>query len=142
MVALLKPRRRSLHATITPAFGLSLLLFFLVASQAFRGTNRLIVAGQRVSQANEAIAKLASANNFVERAGADQREYLSTAEARYIDQMRTDMGQATDDLHAVRELVSDSSTQKQSLTKLEEMVAAEFEDMGHAHRHPCLLRSG
>src|SRR5665213_1080481 len=76
MVALLKPRRRSLHATITPAFGLSLVLFFLVASLAYKSTNRLISSGQRVAQANETLARLATASTFLERAEAEQREYL------------------------------------------------------------------
>src|SRR5665213_4504435 len=65
MVALLKPRRRSLHTTITPAFGLSLVPFGLVSLIAYKSTDRLIAGGNKVAASNEVLAKLADALSYL-----------------------------------------------------------------------------
>ncbi len=126
MVALLKPQRRSLHTTITPAFVLSLVLFFLVASLAFKSTNRLIASGQLVAQANDVLSKLATASTFFERAKNEQASYLQTGQAVHRTAMQNDMSQAMESLHDAVALTSDNPEQQQTAVQLASLVTAEF----------------
>ncbi len=132
MVSLLKAQRRSLHATITPAFGLCLVLFFLVASLAYKNTTRLVASQQKVAQTNEVLSMLATAATFVERAESEQQLYLSTAATEHATAMTTDMAQATESLRAIRALTADTPTQQQNIIQLESLVATRFAEMRKA----------
>jgi signal transduction histidine kinase/DNA-binding response OmpR family regulator len=132
MVKLLAPKRRSLHATITPAFGLSLVLFFLVAAQAFRGTNRLVTAGQRVSQANEVLTKLATTSTYFERAETEAQLYNQSGETPHLDQMRTDMAQTIIGMREITEATTDSPAQQHSMNRINALVVGEFEALRSA----------
>jgi signal transduction histidine kinase/DNA-binding response OmpR family regulator len=126
MVSLLKPRRRSLHATITPAFGLSLVLFFLVCGLAYKSTNRLVTSGERVAQGNEALAKLATASTFFERAEIERHQYALDNLQQHLDRMQSNMSEAQEALRSVRALTADSSTQQQTLGQIDMLMAGEF----------------
>ncbi len=129
MVALLKPRRRSLHMTITPAFGLSLILFILVAALAYQSTNRLIKSGQRIAQADDVLAKLATAGGFLERAEVDARAYLAGGDPAQRQGMLAAIAGASDNLEAVRDLTADSPAQQQAVARLATLVAAELQQL-------------
>ena len=125
MVALLRPKRRSLHATITPAFGLSLVLIALVASLAYKSTTRLIAAGQNVGAAQEILARLSTAGTFFERAEVDFRGFVVTGDASLLDRMHVALAQTADGLHSVRESSSDNPSQQQNLDQLNSALAME-----------------
>ncbi|HWE01614.1 MAG TPA: ATP-binding protein [Tepidisphaeraceae bacterium] len=132
MVALLKPRRRSLHTTITPAFGLSLILFILVSLLAYKSTDRLIESGKKVAAANDVLAKLADAASYLERAEVESRDDAVTGAATHQRRMRLAIEQTTGDLRAIRDLAEGSSTLVESVSQLASRVSAEVRRLERA----------
>ena len=132
MVTFLKPRRRSLHMTITPAFSLSLVLFGLVALLAYKSSNRLIAGEERVAEANEVLARLATASTYLERAEMEAASFVLAGDSPHRQRMTVDAKEAQDGLHGLRDLIADNPTQQDSLTRLETLVKAESDRLAKA----------
>ena len=101
MVALLKPRRRSLHATVTPAFGLSFLLFLIVTFLAYQNSNRLIADGRDMAAAHESLARVVAAAALFEHAELEALQYQNNAAAH--DRLTSSITQARQGVKSLEE---------------------------------------
>lgn len=142
MVTLLKPQRRSLHATITPAFALSLALIGIVCSLAYQSSSRLVAIHQRVEQAQDVVSHLASATAHFERVEAVFPQVQLHHDPGAIERLTASMAQASEDLRLARSGTVDCPDPQMTLADLEPKVAGHFEKLRNRLREASATDSG
>ena len=116
-------------AVLLVAYLVALVLLAVSVAVDYRITLELEESGKAVSRTIEAMEKLRQTGNTFYLAESSQRGYVITGKDRYLESYREMHQLIGNRLDETSRLVSDTSSQRESLTTLRSLVAERFSQM-------------